>query len=179
MAKYESDLAALRAIVRGVVLDYLTPDGAPGGFEGGGGGGGGGGGARGAVSGGIGAGGGGGINSGSSGGVGGSGGGGGGGRIGGGGGLPHGHVTNDDVVHGLSAMSSSPASLGRHHPHPHSIAGPGRQHFPPSPPGLSPAAHQQHPGGSTAGGGGSTVAGPSTRAALLSVGGAYSCSECS
>jgi hypothetical protein len=31
----------------------------------------------------------------------------------------------------------------------------------------------------TAGGGGSTVAGPSTRAALLSVGGAYSCSECS
>jgi hypothetical protein len=37
MAKYESDLGALRNIVRGVVLDYLTPEGAPGGGGGGGG----------------------------------------------------------------------------------------------------------------------------------------------
>ena len=27
--EYEADLAAIRAIVRGVAMDYLTPDGAP------------------------------------------------------------------------------------------------------------------------------------------------------
>jgi hypothetical protein len=36
MTQYQTDLAALRAIVRGVVLDYITPEGAPSGGGGGG-----------------------------------------------------------------------------------------------------------------------------------------------